>query len=136
MNEFEQTLKMLGFAHRARKLSLGMTSTLSLLKKGKTCAIILASDVSQNADRKFQTLAVQGRVPIFRCGTKSQFGHFYLPVRVVFNFRVLFSIMGVREPGRFNSDYKGSGRRVILICCIPVSLFKSAYWNSSISPNN
>ncbi|MCH7678850.1 ribosomal L7Ae/L30e/S12e/Gadd45 family protein [candidate division KSB1 bacterium] len=77
MNEIDQTLKMLGFAHRARKLSLGMTSTLSLLKKGKTHAIILASDVSQNADRKFQTLAVQGRVPIFRCGTKSQFGRFF-----------------------------------------------------------
>ncbi len=77
MNEIDQTLKMLGFAHRARKLSLGMTSTLNLLKKGKTQAIILASDASKNADRKFMTLAVQKKVPIFRCGTKSQFGEFF-----------------------------------------------------------
>lgn len=77
MKEDEQAFKMLGFAHRAGKLTFGMSATLGLLKKGKTSAIILANDISKNSEKKLQPLAAESKVPIFRCGTKRQFGDFF-----------------------------------------------------------
>lgn len=77
MKKTEQTLKMLRFAHRARKLTFGMSGTLNSLKKGKTNAIILANDLAQNAENKLKPLLSKKRTPIFRCGTKKQLGDFF-----------------------------------------------------------
>ncbi|MFQ5677091.1 MAG: ribosomal L7Ae/L30e/S12e/Gadd45 family protein, partial [bacterium] len=68
---------MLRFAHRARKLTFGMTGTANSLRKGKTRVIVLANDLAQNAENKLKPLLSQKRVPIFRCGTKKQLGDFF-----------------------------------------------------------
>jgi len=77
MEKTEQLLKILGFANRAGKLRLGMSSNLQALAKGRACAIIFAEDSSENAQSKIKSAASAKRVPIYRFGNKARFGELF-----------------------------------------------------------
>lgn len=77
MTKSDEIFKLLGFAHRARKLTLGMTSTLRSLKKGRTQLLILAFDVSDNVQSKIRLAAKENRVAILTYGTKDAFGQLF-----------------------------------------------------------
>ncbi len=72
MNEFDRVLKILGFAQRARKLTLGMEATLQAIRKNKVRAVILAEDLSENARHKIAA-AKPASVPQYVFGSKSAF---------------------------------------------------------------
>lgn len=77
MQNDEQIFKMLGFANRARKLTFGMSATLQALKRGKIQYIIMASDVSDNAQRKISSAIVRGKTPIHKFSNKMKLGEFF-----------------------------------------------------------
>lgn len=77
MVDDEKLFKLLGFAHRARKLTLGQTSTLRSLAKGRMKAIILASDVSENSESKIKSTAVHRKVAVLTGSTKAEFGRLF-----------------------------------------------------------
>jgi ribosomal protein L7Ae-like RNA K-turn-binding protein len=67
---------MLGFALRARKLSIGMTATIAALKKKQLELVILAEDISENGYRKIKYATEETGVEVCRTGTKSELGQF------------------------------------------------------------
>ena len=69
----DDVIKILGFANRARKLTLGMTSTLRSYKMGKVSLVLLASDLSENASQKIKA-SLETKIPIMNYGTKDLFG--------------------------------------------------------------
>ncbi|HEX9652999.1 MAG TPA: ribosomal L7Ae/L30e/S12e/Gadd45 family protein [bacterium] len=73
MPEIERVLKILGFAQRAHKLTLGMDATLQAIKRGKIKAVVVAEDLSANARQKISTVANQINLPIHTCGSKAAF---------------------------------------------------------------
>lgn len=74
MEDIERLLKILGFAHRARKLSLGMDSALQAVTKGRAKVVLLADDLSEMTRRKFELAAMPFKVPIRTCGSKAAYG--------------------------------------------------------------
>jgi ribosomal protein L7Ae-like RNA K-turn-binding protein len=64
---------MLGFAQRARKLTLGMDATLQALRRNKAYAIIISEDLAENARKKITLALEQGNVPHYVCGSKAAF---------------------------------------------------------------
>ncbi|MFQ5752178.1 MAG: L7Ae/L30e/S12e/Gadd45 family ribosomal protein [bacterium] len=77
MGKIEPLFKILGFAQRARKLTLGMSSTLRSLHKGKTHAVILATDISKNTASKIEMTIREYNVPVYIHSTKDVFGQFF-----------------------------------------------------------
>lgn len=63
----------MGFAQRARKLTLGMDATLQAIRKNKLRAVILAEDLSENARHKIEAAAKPASVPRYIFGTKRAF---------------------------------------------------------------
>ena len=77
MEKTEKVLKILGFAYRARKLTIGMSATVGSIKSRKAHAVILASDVSDNAGSKIRSAAETIGLPVHRIGTKDDFGRLF-----------------------------------------------------------
>lgn len=77
MTETDQLYKILGFANRARRLTLGMSATMSSLIKNKAKTILLASDISENAGGKIKFAAEQKNIPVYTCGSKTDFGRLF-----------------------------------------------------------
>ena len=77
MVDREQFFKILGFAHRARKLTPGLSATLRMLSKGKLQAIILASDLGKNTKSEIDFAAKNAKVPVFIFADKDTFGEFF-----------------------------------------------------------
>ena len=77
MAQTEKALRILGFAHRARKLSLGTSATLAGIKSRKVLSVVLASDLAENTRSKIEKAAKAQRIPIYCFGTKAEFGHFF-----------------------------------------------------------
>jgi ribosomal protein L7Ae-like RNA K-turn-binding protein len=77
MPKTEQLLKILGFANRAGKLRLGMSSNLQTLAKGQAGAIILAEDSSGHVQSKIKSAACARRVPVYQFGNKARFGELF-----------------------------------------------------------
>lgn len=73
MNELDRVLKILGFAQRARKLTLGMDATVQAIRKNKVRAVILAEDLAENARQKIAAAAKPANVPQYTFGSKSAF---------------------------------------------------------------
>lgn len=93
---------MLGFANRARKLTFGMSATVQALKKGKVQCVILAADLSENAERKIRKVIPSGKAPVFKFSQKSDLGQFFA--------RNDIGIIGIADAGFAKSIKK------ILIC--------------------
>ncbi len=74
MEEINGLIKILGFAHRARKLCFGMGATLKALDKGKARGVVLALDTSDNTKAKVETAAKTKKVPVFSFGSKNDLG--------------------------------------------------------------
>ena len=70
-------LKMMGFARRAHKLSIGTTATIGALKKKQIFLVIVAEDLSDNAYRKIQQNIQNKEVAVYRYGTKADWGRFF-----------------------------------------------------------
>ncbi len=73
----DKLFKMLGFANRAGKVTLGMTSTIGNLRKRKVQTLILATDLADNAEFTIKSNARNQNVPIFTCCTKDEFGQLF-----------------------------------------------------------
>jgi ribosomal protein L7Ae-like RNA K-turn-binding protein len=69
--------KILGFAYRAQKISIGMTSTVGALKRKQIRLIILAEDLSANAGRKIELLVAETVIPVYRVGSKADWGQLF-----------------------------------------------------------
>ncbi len=76
MQEPDKVLKILGFANRARKLTLGMTATVSALKRGGLKLIILAEDCSENTQSKIQ-LHNRHNLQVLEYSNKENLGLFF-----------------------------------------------------------
>ncbi len=74
MEEINGVIKILGFAHRARKLCFGMGATLKALDRGKARGVVLALDTSDNTKAKVETAAKTKKVPVFSFGSKNDLG--------------------------------------------------------------
>ncbi len=68
---------MLGLAQRARKLTFGMDATLSAEKRGKLKAVILSSDISENAKRKIESNIDGEKIAISGTVSKDAFGELF-----------------------------------------------------------
>ena len=77
MIENESFLKIIGFANRAHKLTLGATATSVALQKRQLVLIIIAEDLSRNAFSKIQSGLEHNRIPVITLGTKRDWGHFF-----------------------------------------------------------
>jgi len=77
MVQAEKALRILGFAHRARKLSLGTSATLAGIMSRKVQSVVLALDLSENTRSKIEKAARLQRIPIYCFGKKGEFGHFF-----------------------------------------------------------
>lgn len=74
MPKTEQLFKLLGFAQRARKLTLGMSATTAALKKRHAKVVIIALDTSGKIGDKVDKLAKMTKTPVFHYGKKEGFG--------------------------------------------------------------
>lgn len=76
MKRPDKILTILGFANRARKLTLGMSATQNALKKGQLKLIILAEDCARNARSKIEQ-ANRHNIEIFSYSNKENLGAFF-----------------------------------------------------------
>jgi len=76
MQEPDKVLKILGFANRARKLTLGMTATVAALKRGRLKLIILAEDCAENTRSKID-LHNRHNLKILNYSNKENLGLFF-----------------------------------------------------------
>ena len=76
MPDDEMVNKLLGFANRARRLTLGMHATLSGIQKKKICLVLLAKDLGKNSESKIihETPNV---VPVYRFSSKEQLSRLF-----------------------------------------------------------
>ena len=74
MSEHDQVLKLLGFANRARKLTLGMTATCSALRKHRLHLLILATDLSRGSEATLRSEIGKTGIRTLQFGTKELFG--------------------------------------------------------------
>lgn len=70
----DKIYSLLGFAQRARKLVSGEQAVDVALRKGKVNLLIIASDSSENIQRKFKAIADTNNVNWFLVGTKAKLG--------------------------------------------------------------
>jgi len=73
----ESIIKILRFAHRARKLTFGMSATLQQLHKKKVGLLILTEDLSDNSRKKISLMAESQRLPILSLFTKNECGEIF-----------------------------------------------------------
>ena len=85
----EALIKMIGFARRANKLSVGTTATIAALKKRQVSLVIVAVDVSDNACSKMNNAVADGKVTLYRAGTKDEWG-------CLFN-RAELGVLGIKD---------------------------------------
>ena len=69
-----EPLKLLGFAHRARKLVIGTTGVLTSLRRGTAKAVVLAADLSRHSLEKMVRQAEHSRVPWIKLSSKRELG--------------------------------------------------------------
>ena len=74
MSKPDLVFNLLGLAHRARRLSLGMTATAKTIRFGETKMLLLAGDLSQNAKSKITSAAAGKRLPVLSISTKDYLG--------------------------------------------------------------
>lgn len=67
----------MGFAQRARKLTLGLSATLRVLSKGKAQVVILASDLAPNSKSEIAAAAQAAKVPVYVIAEKNAFGKLF-----------------------------------------------------------
>ncbi|MFQ5602671.1 MAG: L7Ae/L30e/S12e/Gadd45 family ribosomal protein [bacterium] len=77
MEKINRLTKILGFANRARKLTLGMSATQKGLQRGKIYLVILAEDLSPNAAMKIHELTEPLNIAVFPCSTKNELGKLF-----------------------------------------------------------
>lgn len=73
--EYDKTLRMLGIATKAGKVSSGEFMTENAVKSGLAWLVILAEDASDNTKKKFTNMCEFYEVPIRIYGTKEALGH-------------------------------------------------------------
>lgn len=74
MNRLLKLSRLLGLAHRARRLTLGSTATLSGLDRGRVHLVIVATDVGRNTETKIRRRAASAGVPFCRVASKNGLG--------------------------------------------------------------
>lgn len=68
-------LNVLGLANRAGKLVSGEENVLKALRNGTAKLVIVAEDASANAVKQYEDKCKYYRVPIIRCGYRSELGN-------------------------------------------------------------
>lgn len=71
----DKSLRMLGIAMKAGKISSGEFMTENAVKSGIAALVIIAQDASGNTKKKFQNMCEYYHVPIRFYSTKDELGH-------------------------------------------------------------
>ena len=75
MNKRDKVLSLIGLATRAGKCASGEMMTESETKSGRAKLVIVASDASDNTQKKFRDMCKFYKVPICIYGDKDTLGH-------------------------------------------------------------
>lgn len=71
----DNSLRMLGIATKAGKVSSGEFMTENAVKSGTAALVIIAGDASDNTKKKFRNMCEYYEVPIRIYSTKDELGH-------------------------------------------------------------
>ncbi len=75
MNTKQKQLNMLGLALRAGQLIHGDESVEKAIKRSKVHCVILASDVSESTNERYERIAYDYHVPLFKHMTRIEISH-------------------------------------------------------------
>lgn len=75
MNTKQKQLNMLGLALRAGQLIHGDESVEKAIKRNKVHCLIMASDVSEATQARYQRMSQEYNVPMFRNMTRIEISH-------------------------------------------------------------
>ena len=73
--QMDNSLRMLGIATKAGKVSSGEFMTENAVKSGTAALVIIAGDASDNTKKKFRNMCEYYEVPIRIYSTKDELGH-------------------------------------------------------------
>ncbi len=76
MPDDEKINKLLGFANRARRLTLGMHATLSGIHKKKIYLVLMANDLGKNSESKIIN-EIPNVVPVYKFSSKEQLSRLF-----------------------------------------------------------
>lgn len=69
------TLRLIGLAYRASKITIGIDETLDKIKEKKVCLVFLDKDLFSNTEKQLNYISKTENINLLRCFTKDELSH-------------------------------------------------------------